>query len=362
MPSKVLSHLSRQPFKYPHLPHSFDAQLTGILVFFETFGVDALFSRARFVKRAEDLTFSNAPLLLIFSIRALSTCCKLYFAFCSAVTTSLIRTYPMNGFRRRARVSKTRRVIELLSILSPFTCYNVAKDSNGGPVKHALVFLFYYPVVIVVFVLVGIFYLVYAVCGAVVFLCLVYTDGPRFALYKCTTSRFPLPDSHRPRPRINYRKKYAVRKQPFKVRERRLSLIPGTNLIGVDDVGNETQDNTGTSDVDLEKGTSQAAQKRIRRQKNVAQKTIDQQGICRLWKLPPEIRALIWMHAIGGGHVHIVKRKLRLGNLYCPASDPTDPVHRDLCSAKKDPNGFHTLTAWPLDRRPLSLLVTCRQM
>jgi hypothetical protein len=94
---------------------------------------------------------------------------------------------------------------------------------------------------------------------------------------------------------------------------------------------------------------------------HVRQRTVDQLEACELWRFPFEVREQIWKYAVGGNHVHIVKRRQRWGSVYCPAKDPTDPVHRDLCT-RRDEDGYHVTSAWPRDMRPLALLVSCRQM
>lgn len=93
----------------------------------------------------------------------------------------------------------------------------------------------------------------------------------------------------------------------------------------------------------------------------VKQKTVDQLGACDLWRFPFEVREAIWKYAVGGNHVHIVKRRQRWGSVYCAAKDPTDPVHRDFCT-RRDTDGYHVMSAWPTDTKPLALLVSCRQM
>lgn len=94
----------------------------------------------------------------------------------------------------------------------------------------------------------------------------------------------------------------------------------------------------------------------------VKQTTTDQLGNCDLWKLPYEVREEIWKYAVGGHHIHIVRRKGRLGNVYCPAEEPLDPLRRDLCILKRDEQGYYRPTAWPKDARPLALMLSCRQM
>ncbi|KAF2449622.1 hypothetical protein P171DRAFT_440108 [Karstenula rhodostoma CBS 690.94] len=87
----------------------------------------------------------------------------------------------------------------------------------------------------------------------------------------------------------------------------------------------------------------------------VKQNTVDQLGACDLWRFPFEVRETIWKYAVGGNHVHIVKRRQRWGSVYCPAKDPTDPVHRDFCT-RRDEDGYHVMSAWPTDTKPLALL------
>lgn len=90
--------------------------------------------------------------------------------------------------------------------------------------------------------------------------------------------------------------------------------------------------------------------------------TVDQLGKCEFYKLPFEIRELVWKYIIGYHHIHIVKRKGKLGNIYCPVEDPIDPDRRDVCLLSRDMDGFYRPTAWPMDIRPLSLIASCRQM
>lgn len=91
---------------------------------------------------------------------------------------------------------------------------------------------------------------------------------------------------------------------------------------------------------------------------------VDQLGHCTLWKLPLEVREVIWKYAVGNNDIHIVPRKGRLGNVYCPrgSGDNCDWERRDLCTYKRDKENFWLPTAWPRDARPLALLMTCRQM
>lgn len=92
------------------------------------------------------------------------------------------------------------------------------------------------------------------------------------------------------------------------------------------------------------------------------QETIDQLGKCDFYKFPFEIREQIWKYAFGGHHIHIVKKKGRLGNIICPAGDPTNPNWRDLCVMQRDEDGFCKPSAWPPDIRLLSVVGSCRQM
>jgi hypothetical protein len=92
------------------------------------------------------------------------------------------------------------------------------------------------------------------------------------------------------------------------------------------------------------------------------QVTKDQLGTSIFYRLPFEVREIIWAYAVGRHHIHIVKRRGRLGNVYCPADDPTDVKRRDVCLHSRDWNGFYRPTAWPVDVRPLSIIGSCRQM
>lgn len=100
---------------------------------------------------------------------------------------------------------------------------------------------------------------------------------------------------------------------------------------------------------------------RGRDRRRVGQKTVDQLGKCDFWKLPFEVREKIWKYAVGGNHVHVLKRRRRWGSVYCPAQDPADPTHRDFCT-RREGDGCHVVSAWPVDMKPLALLVSCRQM
>ncbi|KAF2110739.1 hypothetical protein BDV96DRAFT_199100 [Lophiotrema nucula] len=94
----------------------------------------------------------------------------------------------------------------------------------------------------------------------------------------------------------------------------------------------------------------------------VQQSTFHQGQDCHLYRLPYEIRDLIWQYALGGHHIHIVKRRGRLGSVYCPAEDPLDDSRKDLCLLSRNDAGFYTPTAWPPDVKPLGLLRSCRQI
>ncbi|KAF2021074.1 hypothetical protein BU24DRAFT_14337 [Aaosphaeria arxii CBS 175.79] len=95
---------------------------------------------------------------------------------------------------------------------------------------------------------------------------------------------------------------------------------------------------------------------------SVRQTTTDQLGVCDLYIFPYEIREMIWQYALGGHHIHIVKRKGKLGSIYCPANGALDLDHTDLCCLSRDQRGYHTATGWPSHARPLSLLGSCRQI
>lgn len=95
---------------------------------------------------------------------------------------------------------------------------------------------------------------------------------------------------------------------------------------------------------------------------SIEQSTINQVGFCDFYKLPYEIREVIWQYAIGDHHIHIVRRKGRLGNIYCPSTDPLDIDRRDICCEPRDKKGMYRATAWPMRIQPMSLIGSCRQI
>ncbi|CAI6325313.1 unnamed protein product [Periconia digitata] len=148
-------------------------------------------------------------------------------------------------------------------------------------------------------------------------------------------------------------------------RERNLTLVLGTTMIReMDAVRSDEKGPLDPTELEMGLGWVRKDKKDGTSQKPpIHQTTIDQMKTCQLWRLPPEIRALIWMFVVGGGHVHIVRTQKRLVGVYCPAKDPTDPLHKDLCVSKMDKyDYYHDPSPWPMDRRPLSLLLTCRQI
>ncbi|KAF2735276.1 hypothetical protein EJ04DRAFT_511840 [Polyplosphaeria fusca] len=96
--------------------------------------------------------------------------------------------------------------------------------------------------------------------------------------------------------------------------------------------------------------------------KEISQRTIEQTGTSALFNLPYEVRDLIWTYAVGGHDIHIVRRRGRLGNVYCAAEHPLPPDFRDLCCLSRDQEGYYLPTAWPRDLKPLGLALTCRQI
>jgi hypothetical protein len=155
--------------------------------------------------------------------------------------------------------------------------------------------------------------------------------------------------------------RYAVREFP---RQRKRRLTMGERKVAIrDDVEPAPQKQI----VMTSEGTGTRTKKKAKRgyagmATVVQQRTVDQLGKSHLWRFPFEVREKIWQYAVGGHHIHIVRRRGRLGNVYCPADDPTDPMRRDLCLDTRDEHGFYKPTAWPRDVRPLSLLLSCRQV
>ncbi|ORX95150.1 hypothetical protein BCR34DRAFT_200571 [Clohesyomyces aquaticus] len=94
----------------------------------------------------------------------------------------------------------------------------------------------------------------------------------------------------------------------------------------------------------------------------IQQSIFDQLGGCKLYKLPYEVRKIIWHYAVGSNFIHIVRKKGRLGSVCCPAEDPTGKDRRDICLLSRDYYGRYVPTAWPNDIRLLSLITSCRQI
>ncbi|OCK84925.1 hypothetical protein K432DRAFT_439645 [Lepidopterella palustris CBS 459.81] len=99
-----------------------------------------------------------------------------------------------------------------------------------------------------------------------------------------------------------------------------------------------------------------------KREKLVQQVTIDQLESCTLFKLPLELRTIIWTYTLGGNHIHILKKRRRLGNTYCPSEDAEQVGRRDMCVLSKDERGFCRSTAYPEKAWPLALISSCRQI
>ncbi|KAF2465612.1 uncharacterized protein BDR25DRAFT_85496 [Lindgomyces ingoldianus] len=156
-----------------------------------------------------------------------------------------------------------------------------------------------------------------------------------------------------------YRRKLRDGVKPLKLNRRRaLTLVSGEP---------ETKSSTsGCSSTPMEGQQEKKWNKKpdalLRTEKALPQSTIDQLGTCEFYKLPFEIRELIWKYAVGGHFIHITRKKGRLSNVYCPAKDPTNPDRRDICLLSRDHHGFYVPTRWPRDMRPLALIMTCRQI
>jgi hypothetical protein len=178
---------------------------------------------------------------------------------------------------------------------------------------------------------------------------------------KCATKwsgRHPLSNEEIRERMRERRERYAVRQLP-PTRPRRLTLGEKP-----EEMRDEFEAEQGTMN---DEGASTQRDKKYEHSyaglptTGVEQRTVDQLGKSPLWRFPPEVREKIWEYTVGGHHIHIVRRRGRLGNVYCPLPDPTDPARRDICLDTRDKKGFYKPTAWPIDMRPLSLLLSCRQ-
>jgi hypothetical protein len=90
--------------------------------------------------------------------------------------------------------------------------------------------------------------------------------------------------------------------------------------------------------------------------------THDQVESSILYTLPVEIRSIIWRYAFTGSHIHIARRRRRLGYAICPNPDIVAEGGKDLCTELRDCNDFWVPTNYPPRASPLSLAKTCRQM
>ena len=105
-----------------------------------------------------------------------------------------------------------------------------------------------------------------------------------------------------------------------------------------------------------------AAHGKAKKKDVTAQRTIDQLESSILYRLPLEIRIMVWEHALGGNHVHITRKRKRLGHAICPNPNLAIEGGKELCTATRDGYGFWRATEYPKKMSPLSLLKTCRQM
>ncbi|KAF2500546.1 hypothetical protein BU16DRAFT_614281 [Lophium mytilinum] len=96
----------------------------------------------------------------------------------------------------------------------------------------------------------------------------------------------------------------------------------------------------------------------------MVQITHEQAEFSILYTLPLEIRTMIWEYAITGHHIHIARRRGRLGHAVCP--HPDDILERGakehLCMERRDGNDHWLPTNYPPRASPVSLVKTCRQI
>jgi hypothetical protein len=85
----------------------------------------------------------------------------------------------------------------------------------------------------------------------------------------------------------------------------------------------------------------------------------DQQIASLLFKLPRELRLMIYEEVLGGKVFHIVRRKEKLGHKLCKGSGNPDQCISDHCRGFKAQSGVH---AGRGDGGLIQLLQSCRKM
>jgi hypothetical protein len=85
----------------------------------------------------------------------------------------------------------------------------------------------------------------------------------------------------------------------------------------------------------------------------------DQQPASLLFKLPKEVRLMIYEEVLGGKIFHIVKRKNKLGHKLCKGSGNPERCISDHCRGLKIQSGIH---AGRGDGGLIQILQSCREM
>jgi len=85
----------------------------------------------------------------------------------------------------------------------------------------------------------------------------------------------------------------------------------------------------------------------------------DQQTVSLLFKLPREVRLMIYEEVLGGKVFHIVRRKEKLGHKLCKGSGNPDQCISDHCRGFKAASGVHGGRG---DGGLIQLLQSCRKM
>ena len=86
---------------------------------------------------------------------------------------------------------------------------------------------------------------------------------------------------------------------------------------------------------------------------------IDQQTASWLFKLPKEVRLMIYEEVLGGMIFHIVRRKTRLGHKLCKGSGDPEQCISDNCRGFKTESGVHTGRG---NGGLIQILQSCRKM
>lgn len=85
----------------------------------------------------------------------------------------------------------------------------------------------------------------------------------------------------------------------------------------------------------------------------------EQQTASLLFKLPKELRLMIYEHVLGGMVLHIVRRKAKLGHTLCKTRADPEQCTLDRCRGYKIPSGFHTGRG---NGQLVQILQTCRKV